>query len=326
MGNIPYSITPNGITFVHKGSPRIVNKQNANFEALKTAVLAGDEETVEKLADIRKFIAQVTNGDVSITNDEVYFRNVKVPEYLAHRILEHVKNKDPIDSLCRFVEKLFENPDNRIIDQLFNWLEIGSMPLFSDGDILAYKMIRSDYFSHAIDNRTGTRMFQGIGEVVSMNRVDCDSNPNQVCSTGLHFCSYEYLPKYGNMVYDDGNRVIIVKINPKNVVSIPVDYNFTKGRCCEFEVVGEVPFDELATKFNLTRVVSSFGTYNSDEEDDLEDDYEEEETREFDFIASNGVGFYKEEIIDAVESEGFTRAALSLGVPRSTLHGWYKKI
>ena len=38
----------------------------------------------------------------------------------------------------------------------------------------------------------------------------------------------------------DDSRVMLVKINPKNVVSIPVDYNLAKGRCCEYEVVDEI--------------------------------------------------------------------------------------
>ena len=32
---------------------------------------------------------------------------------------------------------------------------------------------------------------------------------------------------------------MIVKVNPKDVTSIPSDYNFAKGRCCRYEVVEE---------------------------------------------------------------------------------------
>ena len=40
---------------------------------------------------------------------------------------------------------------------------------------------------------------------------------------------------------------MIVKINPRDVVSIPTDYNNAKGRACRYEVIGEVgvaPTDE----------------------------------------------------------------------------------
>ena len=45
-----------------------------------------------------------------------------------------------------------------------------------------------------------------------------------------------------------GERVMILKINPRDVVSIPTDYNDSTGRCCRYEVIGEVgvnPEDEV---------------------------------------------------------------------------------
>jgi hypothetical protein len=33
---------------------------------------------------------------------------------------------------------------------------------------------------------------------------------------------------------------MIVKVNPRDVVSIPSDYNDSKGRTCRYEVVGEL--------------------------------------------------------------------------------------
>jgi hypothetical protein len=74
-----------------------------------------------------------------------------------------------------------------------------------------------------------------IGDVVEKKRNEVDNDRNSTCSRGLHFCSIEYLPHY-----EGGHgKVMIIKINPKNVVSIPVDYNNAKGRCCKYEVVGE---------------------------------------------------------------------------------------
>jgi hypothetical protein len=36
------------------------------------------------------------------------------------------------------------------------------------------------------------------------------------------------------------SRVVIVKIDPADVVSIPSDYNGAKGRACRYEVIGEM--------------------------------------------------------------------------------------
>jgi hypothetical protein len=63
----------------------------------------------------------------------------------------------------------------------------------------------------------------------------------------LHFCSQEYLPHFGG----SDSRVVIVKINPRDVVSIPTDYNNAKGRACRYEVIGEVGANpDDATEFD----------------------------------------------------------------------------
>jgi len=72
------------------------------------------------------------------------------------------------------------------------------------------------------------------GTIVEMERNQVDDNKDQTCSTGLHFCGMSYLSCFG------GDRTVIVKINPADVVSIPSDYNEAKGRACRYEVIGEL--------------------------------------------------------------------------------------
>jgi hypothetical protein len=36
---------------------------------------------------------------------------------------------------------------------------------------------------------------------------------------------------------------VILKINPRDVVSIPSDYNNSKGRACRYEIAGELGVD-----------------------------------------------------------------------------------
>jgi hypothetical protein len=67
-----------------------------------------------------------------------------------------------------------------------------------------------------------------------MERNMVDDNRNNTCSSGLHFCSHSYLASFS------GERTVIVKIDPADVVSIPSDYNDAKGRTCRYTVIGEV--------------------------------------------------------------------------------------
>lgn len=139
------------------------------------------------------------------------------------------KDGFPVTPLVKFIDNLMENPSARAVRELYGFLEKNNLPITEDGYFLAYKKVRGNY----LDVYSGT-MDNSVGKVVTMPRRKVNDNAEQICSEGLHFCSIDYLKHFG------GERVVIVKINPRDVVSIPVDYNNAKGRCCAYEVVGEV--------------------------------------------------------------------------------------
>jgi hypothetical protein len=63
------------------------------------------------------------------------------------------------------------------------------------------------------------------------------------------------------------NRVVIVKINPADVVSIPSDYKNTKGRCCRYEVIAEFE----GYNDDVAREAFDRSFYSNE---DLEDEYD----------------------------------------------------
>ena len=74
---------------------------------------------------------------------------------------------------------------------------------------------------------------------------------------------------------------MILKINPKDVVAIPADYNNTKGRACTYEVVAEYTEDwrkraetEGDNGFDNDLYSSDGGEYE-DDQDDYEQGYEQ---------------------------------------------------
>jgi hypothetical protein len=128
-----------------------------------------------------------------------------------------------------------ENPSFRAVSELYDFLEASQLPITEDGCFLAYKRIRSDYtdvHSGSFDN--------SIGQVVSMPRNEVDEDKDRTCSAGLHFCSRAYLPHFC------GDRIVVLKINPADVVAIPSDYNNAKGRACRYEVIQELEAQEPA--------------------------------------------------------------------------------
>jgi hypothetical protein len=154
-----------------------------------------------------------------------------------------------------FAENVYANPMPSAREELFLWLRDCQMPITDDGHFLAYKRVRSDY----MDIHSGT-IDNSIGNVVEMDRSKVDPNRYNLCSSGLHFCSRSYLPHFSHA---DGGKILILKINPADVVAIPSDYNNAKGRCWRYTVIGEVPDDKFvhATKY---RTVVSGDAINED--------------------------------------------------------------
>jgi len=112
-------------------------------------------------------------------------------------------------------------------------------------------------------------MDNSVGNVLEMPRNEVDADKDRTCSTGLHFCSYDYLKSF------HGERVVVLKINPKDVVSIPSDYNNSKGRTCRYEVVDEIELDRkggLPTEKLPEGCTTQYSEY--DDFDDVENDFE----------------------------------------------------
>jgi hypothetical protein len=183
--------------------------------------------------------AKATAGKVELRDGALYYDGEQVNSVLADRILDIVSEGLDVMPWVRFAENIFANPAAFSRDELYLFLENASLPITSDGCFWAYKNVREDY----TDIATGT-FDNSIGAICEMAREEVDANRYRTCSAGLHFCSKEYLPHFSH--HADGHTMI-VKINPSDVVSIPADYNNSKGRCWRYEVVGEIPATRAAT-------------------------------------------------------------------------------
>lgn len=129
-----------------------------------------------------------------------------------------------------------------------------NLPITSDGCFLGYKAVTKDFkdkHTQTIDNRVGQK------PSVTRNMVNDDMGVE--CSNGLHVGTLQYVTSFANQ----GDQMVICKVNPANVVAVPYA-DAQKFRCCEYEVV------DLYTK-------PLDDHYNDDYEDDDEDEDEDEE-------------------------------------------------
>lgn len=261
---IAYTITPRAINILLKGRMRTVDDTHLNFGAVREALKnyakhpsLDLEDRIGELLDIPAFIARVTEGRVKIGDNEVYFDDKPVHGVISSRLLSALSQGFDVKPLARFLERVRSNPIPTAEDELYLWMEGSKLPLTSDGCFLAFKKVNSDYKSFhdgQTDNSIGTKLPE-------LSEDNYDTNRARTCSAGYHFCSYDYLPTY----YGNTGRVVICKIAPEDVVSIPDDYSNAKGRAKTYEIIGEVPESEARRFFDDKPVITEFGTYKAAE-------------------------------------------------------------
>ena len=230
----PYLIQGKNIVVIIDNQPHTVTSTHIGYEKLKQAIKDNDWDAVKQVVDPAREILSYGAGHVAVQGSKVFYKEREMSGVLTGRLIEMYQDGFPVEPLIMFMENLMQNPSKRAVEELYGFLEKGNLPLTPDGHFLAYKKVRNDF----LDIHSGT-MSNAPGTVVEMERNSVDDNMNNTCSTGLHFCSKEYLNHFGG----SDSRTVILKINPRDVVSIPNDYNNAKGRACRYEVIGELGVD-----------------------------------------------------------------------------------
>lgn len=235
---IPHIYNGNGtISLMLNGVMKPIDTAHRFYNEIKAALIAKDWDAIPGLVNIKEAVetainASTAKGVVTIRDGEVFYNNTRIHNTLTDRIVSMAKEGFDIGHMVKFLENLMSNPSYRAVNELYDFLEAGGIPITENGTFLGYKKIRADW----TDIHSG-KFSNVVGSVVEMPRNMVDEDSSRTCSAGLHICSYGYLPHFGS---SSGDRVVICEINPADVVSIPADYNNTKMRVCKYTVIGEV--------------------------------------------------------------------------------------
>lgn len=167
-------------------------------------------------------------------------KKVEIHGAFLNRVLEAFTNDGSIEPLDRFLSKVEQNKYSDIAaTDLFEFLAVNNHPLTTDGDFLAFKIVRSDLY----DYHSGT-VHHEVGSIIALDLSQVDFNRNQTCSRGLHFCSRDYLPQYGGFFGSKSDcALLILKISPADVAAFPRDYKNAKGRAVQYQVLAQMPND-----------------------------------------------------------------------------------
>lgn len=265
--SFPYIVQGSNITVVIGTTPHTVSKSHIAYNKLLNAIKSSDWDTVQDIIEPKKAVINFGQGNIEIEGDKIFWKGREMHNALTKRMVSMIQEDFPVEPLVNFMENLMQNPSKRAVNELYGFLEKNSLPITPDGCFLAYKKVRADYLdchSGTVLNKPAvyltdedkTKIAEAAGKrnevevevvdgvtVVSMERNLVDDDQNRTCSVGLHFCSRDYLNHFG------GERIVVLKINPRDVVSIPTDYNDSKGRACRYEIVDEIDKDKADEAF-----------------------------------------------------------------------------
>jgi len=176
------------------------------------------------------------------TDEGVFYKGEKLPEALAAKVLSLSKEGLPLNLFEKFWHNIKENPSCSSVNELYEFLSYKELPITEDGCFLAYKGVDSNFWSISGNKDTNVikgkvnssgQIYNAVGERIEVVRRDVDDDRRNHCSHGLHVGSLDYASNFSR------GKLVVVKVNPKDVVSVPTDYSCQKCRVSAYEVISE---------------------------------------------------------------------------------------
>jgi len=243
------------ITVVLDGERHSINAGNGLFSKALEAYKVNDWDVFIGCVnpEIRLKSLYASYEGIEVKDGNLYVFDEPVHSTLANRVLSFLEAGLDCVHLFKFILKLNLNPSKRAVDELYTFLEHRALPITDNGNFLAYKAVREDY----TDKYTG-KFLNTIDAVLEMPRNKVDDDKNVGCSYGFHAGTVEYAKEFMGRE----GHLMIVEINPADVVSIPTDCQFQKLRTSKYKVVGEYEID-LTDPLYASR-------FETDQDDDVD--------------------------------------------------------
>ena len=252
------------ITVVLDGERHSINAGNGLFSKALEAYKVNDWDVFIGCVnpEIRLKSLYASYEGIEVKDGNLYVFGDPVHSTLASRVLSFLEAGLDCVHLFKFILKLNLNPSKRAVDELYTFLEHRALPITDNGNFLAYKAVREDF----TDKYTG-KFLNTIDSVLEMPRNKVDDDKNVGCSYGFHAGTVEYAKEFMGRE----GHLMIVEINPADVVSIPTDCQFQKLRTSKYKVVGEYEIDLTDPLY-----ASRFETDQDDDVDLWDDDSDDE--------------------------------------------------
>lgn len=231
---VRYVIVGNTVTITCQGKSHSILPDHPKYMEILKAIHTKKIDIIPKLLDIKQMIVDKSDGLLNVKEGMICLDGAPLPLALGKKVDALIKSRRSWTPLKLFWQLLSKNPDPKVKEQLYGFLEHNGHPITSDGYFLAYKKVKKCDDGTFLDLHSGTVKYE-IGKPTQMKRADVNPNPKETCSRGLHAAAY----RYASESFGSGSDPMIeLKINPENVCAVPEDYNAEKMRCCEVFTVG----------------------------------------------------------------------------------------
>lgn len=284
-----------GATILFPEGPVPIDSSHPNWNAIKESLTGDPQGTVEEIR------ALVTPGEsvsqrlrnlserVAWNGHDVLFDGDPVHNAITShivRILESDNEDNSYAALVAFLEKLAQNPSEKSRNSLYEFIVRHEITIDNDGDFYVYKGVNADGSSRSagygiVDGVVieHGNLMNSIGSVLEIPRSRVDADTSVGCSTGLHAGSYAYASAFSR------GKLLTVKVNPRDVVSVPDHLSFQKIRVSRYKVTGVAEHQITAPTFSYGEDDVDLNTIT--ELENILEDYDEVDV-EFTYRNGNG--------------------------------------
>jgi hypothetical protein len=247
MNKLQYIFNNDGVVFFINNAPKKVLKTDKKYAQILDCFnlpIEDQFDAVQNIFKAKEIQTTFVKEGFDVTPEKVTYKGKELPRPLAIKIRSLHKEGLPLNLFEKFWENLEQNPSFSVVNDIgfFDFLDYRELPLTTDGFFLAYKGIQSNNFS--VMGNTTTKVISGkvdstghihngIGETIEIVRNQISDDRNEHCwRFALHLGSLDYARGWGQ-------KVVVVKVNPRDVVCVPNDCNCQKLRVCKYEVIAD---------------------------------------------------------------------------------------
>ena len=266
-------------TVILDGQPHLFDHTHPHYASLVECVHVGDSDEFINLVHTGDVIEDWSEGDFELRSGYLYLEDEQIASDPTNRIIECIRQGFPHGPMLNYLTNLYDNVSERAVQESYTWSSHKGLPITDDGMMVGYKgvAIYSGDTTKAkngdlndgdhVDRYTGRTFRNNVGDKCGMKRRQVCDDHTKGCDTGLHVGTYEYANSWAGPT----GVVVLVKFNPKDIVSVPSDCNCQKMRVSEYEVIA------------IAREQLEEAVYSDEHDDEHDDEYEDDYYEEADF-------------------------------------------